>query len=92
MHNFQGHCWVQNRGERICRKKLLLELFSYRFSSNHFEENPFMHPDKKSPKNPQTDERTHNICKPFAIWLMIMSVQCTWYEERLYVDPYTRFC
>ena len=32
----------------------------------------------------------HN--KPIAIRLMIMTVQCIWYEERLYVDLYTSFC
>ena len=81
----------EHRHENLLRKSPP-ELCSYRLCGAILRKNLFMHPDKKSPKNPQTDERTHNICKPFAIWLMIMSVQCTWYEERLYVDHYTSFC
>ena len=79
---------AEHRRENLLRKSSL-EFCSYRLCSNHYEKNPFMHPDNKSPKNPLM-KVAHN--KPTAIWLMNMTVQCTWCEERLYVDLYTSFC
>ena len=71
LHHFQVHCrGAEDRREDLSRKSPL-ELCSDRIPKNHFEENQFMHPDKKN-----------------LIWLKIMTVQCTWYEERLIIDPY----
>ena len=51
-----GTLLVTKQRHLIFWEKSPLELCSYRLCSNHFEENPFVHPGKKSPKNPQTDE------------------------------------
>ena len=78
---------VQNRCEDLLWKSPL------ELCSNHFKENQFLHHDKKSLRNPKTDGNRHGIVsKPTAIWLKIMTVQCTWYEERLSVDLCTSFC
>ena len=83
LHNFQVRCWgVGHRRENLLRK-LLLEFCSYRLRSNHFEENQFMHPEKKSLEKPKTDESSKHYRQIHCLWLKIMTVQCTWCEERL---------
>ena len=80
---------AEHRHENLLRKSPL-ELCSYRFCSNHSQETPSCIPTRRAPRIPKLKKVVHN--KPIAIGLMIMAVQCTWYEERLYVDLYTSFC
>ena len=46
---------AEHRRDNLLTKSPM-ELFSYRLCTNHSEENSFMLPDRKSPKNSQTDE------------------------------------
>ena len=58
---FRVHCWgAEHRRENLLRKSPL-ELCNYRLWSNHSEETQFLHPDKKSPEDPKTDESSTSV-------------------------------
>ena len=96
LHYLKMHCWgAEHRREKLLRKSPL-ELCSYRLCSNHLEENQFMHPDRRSLKNPKTNESSTNVNPlPFGSrsWLYNvpgMKKDSMLIPTQVSVDPYTR--
>ena len=83
---------VQNTGVRICWENCRKSSVATGSAATILKKTRSCSLTGNAWRTPKLMKVAHNICKYIAIWLEIMSVQCIWYEERLYIDPYTSFC
>ena len=74
---------AEHRHENLLRKSPL------ELCSDQFEENQST---RRAWRTCKLMKVAHNICKSITIWLKIKTVQSTWYEERLCIDPCTSCC
>ena len=80
---------VQKTGERICRENRHWSSAVTGSPRTILKKTSSCILTRRVPRTPKMMEVAHNT--PIAIWLMIMTVQCTWSEERLQVDSYSSF-
>ena len=65
MHHSHGHCWVQNAGMRTCWKNRLWSSAATGSTATILRKTCSC---REEPQElPQSDDSTHNVCKPIAI-------------------------
>ena len=81
----QEHWWVQNTGARICSVNRRWSSAATGSAATILRKTCPCILTRRAPRTPELMKIAHN--KPIAISHMIMTVQCIWFEERLYLIP-----